>query len=227
MRIGIAASAALITLAVSAGARAQTVHLPVTEFTQDQSSLTGWFDPVARNTVYFDAFGKANPVVTGLNTQYGGNLSIDDQGDGTQRVVLVLHTKDALCYGANDAGMAFGRTAGQVTPTTPATSGDGLFRLEFTMPASPAGGPYVFPQAQAVLTPANEAMMTASISCKGELRTNTITGFVDGQTGMAHTTQTGLFDTGADAGGTGCPPEAEANCFPSERVTFKAIAKRN
>ena len=217
-----------MSLAVSAGAQAQTVQLPVTEFTQDQPNvLTGWSDPATGNVIWFDAFGKANPVLTGLNTQYGGSLSIHDQGDGTQRVVLVLHTKDGLCYGSNGAGIAFGRTVAQVTPTTPASSGDGLFRLEFTMPASPAGGPYVFPQAQAVLNQAREAMMTASISCKGELRTNTITGFVDGQTGMAHTTQTGLFDTGADADGTGCPAEKDANCFPSERVTFKAVGKRN
>ena len=59
------------------------------------------------------------------------------------------------------------------------------------------------------------------------MRTNAVTGFVDGQTGMAHTTQTGLFDTGADADGSGCPAEKDANCFPSERVTFKAVGKKN
>jgi hypothetical protein len=220
-----------MTLAVSAGARAQTVHLPVTEFTSDQLFLTGWNDPASGNIVFFDAFGKLSPAVTGLNTQYGGDLSIDDQGDGTQRVVLVLHTKDGLCYGRNKAGvLAFGRLSGQVTSENPASSGDGLFRFEFTMPSSPAGGPYVFPQSITALTAANDAMATATVTCKGELRAGTAafpTGFSEGQPGFAHTTQTGLFDTGADAGGTGCPAEKDANCFPSERVTFKAVGKKN
>ena len=99
--------------------------------------------------------------------------------------------------------------------------GDGLFRYEFTMPVGP------LPQWGAYFGPVGDAMATASISCKGELRNNTVTGFVEPQAGFAHTTQTGLYDTGADGGTLGCPPEKDANCFPSERVVFKATGRKN
>jgi hypothetical protein len=118
---------------------------------------------------------------------------------------------------------AFGSSLAEVVlqSATPAV-GDGMFRLEYT---TTAGAP--FPQYQTAMTPGNDAMATASISCKGALRDNAITGFVNGQTGFAHTTQTALYDTGADGGTIGCPPEKDANCFPSERVTFKAVGRKN
>jgi hypothetical protein len=224
MRLSIITAATGLALILTASAaRAQTVHLPVTDFTSIQNSAQAWQDPETGSIIVFDAFGRWNNVFgLGLNTQLGGQLSIRDQGDGTQRVIVVLHTKDALCYGTNGAGIAFGRNLNEVVnqDRTPSL-GDGLFRLEFTMPA---GG--TLPQWLAALGPGNDAMATASISCKGELRTNPLTGFVDGQIGFAHTTQTGLFDTGANAG-IGCPPEQDANCFPSEKVQFKASGRRN
>jgi hypothetical protein len=214
-------------MAVSAGAQAQTVHYPVTDFTAAQNQVTGWNDPATGYNVFFDAFGVVNNPA--LNTQYGGDLSIHDNGDGTQRVVLVLHTKDGLCWGTTPAVApaagslpAFGRSSWNPALGQAPSVGDGLFRFEFTMAV---GDP--LPRFGTVLGQAADAMATVSISCKGELRTNVVTGFVDGQPGFAHTTQTALFDTGADAEGTGCPPESDANCFPSERVTFKAVGKKN
>jgi hypothetical protein len=215
-----------MTLAVSAGARAQTVHLPVTDFVGIQTSIQGWQDPATGNIIYFDAFGRLNTFYhLGLNTQFGGDYSIHDQGDGTQRVILVLHTKDALCWGITTTGgnaPAFGRSTGEVLGGATASVGDGLFRYEFTMPAGGA-----LPQWGTFFGPAADAMATATISCRGELRTNAVTGFVAPQSGFAHTTQTALYDTGADGGTLGCPPEKDANCFPSERVVFKATGRKN
>jgi hypothetical protein len=212
-------------LAASTAARAQTVHLPITDFTHSPNNLTSvqsWLDPETGYIIVFDAFGHWNSQFSlGLNTQLGGQLSIHDQGDGTERVVLVLHTKDALCYGTAGGSLAFGRTLGQVRLGAAASLGDGLFRLEFT---KAVGAP--MPNWQGALGAQNDAMATASISCKGELRANAITGYVDGQPGFAHTTQTGLFDTGANAG-IGCPPEQDANCFPSEKVQFKASGRKD
>src|SRR4030095_585905 len=85
------------------------------------------------------------------------------------------------------------------------------------------GGRGAVPHWHNALAAGNDAMATASVSCKGEC-TNSITGFQDGQLGFAHTTQTGLMDTGATAG-IGCPPEQDGNCFPAEKVQFKAIGR--
>jgi hypothetical protein len=210
-----------MTLAVSAGARAQTVQYPITDFTNIQTSYQAWLDPATNSTILFDAFGYRNRVNNlGLGTQVGGELSVHDEGNGTQRVTVVLHTKNGLCWGVNPTP-AFGRSIGEVLQGATPSLGDGLFRYEFTMPVGP------LPKWGTYFGPAADAMATVSISCKGELRTNTITGFVEPQTGFAHTTQTALYDTGADSGGAGCPPEQDANCFPSEKVTFKATGRKN
>jgi hypothetical protein len=190
-----------------------TQHLPVSAFLDvlDPFDAVGVNDPVTGNTLNIDAYGKRN-VFFNLNlpTAVTGGVTVKDQGDGTQNVIVVVHTKNAICWGFNgDFVPAFGyRPFDVFSNLGPASLGDALIRLGYTQPTGPLGPPLFEDDINGV---------TASIMCDGQLRSGS--GYPDGTPGFAQTMQRGLFTTGVPGG---CPPERDATCFPAEKIQFKA-----
>jgi len=196
-------------------------QLPVSSFlaAQPATQIQIWFDPVTLNDLRFDAFGTRNAVL-GLNlgTSIDGRVTVRDLGGGTERVTVVLNTRDALCWGFVDLTPfvpAFGRNPAAVQGGAQASVGNGMTRIVFTQPTvSP------LPTWNQVITgtpPYVLESVTSAIMCQdGELRSGS--GFPDGTPGFAQTTQTGLYNTGAPGG---CPLEHDADCYPAEKVQFK------
>jgi hypothetical protein len=170
----------------------------------------GWADPASGNTLFFDAYGKRNTFF-GLNlgTTVTGEVTIKNLGDGTQKVSVKMHSNDAICWGINSSSQpAFGYAPSQVNAAQPASLGSALTRIDYTQPAGPLSLAY---------SPGNVvSTFSTALMCDGQLRDGS--GYPDGTPGLAQTTQTGLFSTGAPGG---CPPETNANCFPAEKVQFK------
>jgi len=203
-------------LATPAGLLAQTKKVPIRDFLDSTFGIQVWTDPASGNLLAFDAFGNANKNFDlGLPTVFGGGVTRRIQNDGSERVTVVLHTKDALCFGftgfPGPLVPAFGRNRQAVVAGATASLGDGFQRLEFAVPAAEAGKP--LPE---ILPLAEFLAVNATIMCHGELRTES--GFPPGAEGFAQTTQEGLFMTGAPGG---CPPEIDENCFPAEKIQFK------
>jgi hypothetical protein len=172
-------------------------------------AATTYTDPETGNRLIIDAYGKRNAFFDlNLSTTITGVLTIKDQGDGTQKVSVDLHTKNAICWGFNGSfEPAFGyRPVDVVNELGPASLGDAVTRIVYTQPTGPLTLPFEF------------TTLLATVMCDGELRFGS--GYSDGTPGLAQTTQTGLFNTGVPGG---CPPEKDADCFPAERVQFKAI----
>ncbi len=210
-------------LATSAGLLAQTQRLPISDYLDNQVTSTIWLEPANGNLLFFDAFGVLNENLDlGLGTVFGGRVTRRELNNGFERVTVVLHTKDALCFGFTGypgaLAPAFGRNALEVAGGAPASLGDGLIRIEFTLPA---GDP--LPAFFDMFTPPiiTDLALNATIMCHGELRTES--GFPPGAEGLAQTTQEGLFITGVPGG---CPPETDGNCFPAEKVQFKQTSRR-
>ena len=200
-------------------------HLPVSSFLAAQPATQGqpWSDPVTSSLLVFDAFGKRNAAL-GLNlgTTIDGQVTVRDLGGGTERVTVVLNTRNALCWGfAEVSGIlvpAFGRTPAAVQNGAPASLGDGMTRIAFTQPTGsplPSWNQFITSTPPYVLESVSSAVMCQD----GELRSGS--GFPDGTPGFAQTTQTGLYNTGAPGG---CPLEHDADCYPAEKVQFKPTA---
>ena len=192
-------------------APAQTQQLPISTFLDQQAPNAAlvWFDPVSGNTILFDAYGKRDALF-GLNlgTTVDGRVSIQYHND-SQRVVVDLRTDNAFCsvFDANSEP-AFGYKIPEILGGVgPAALGIGMTRFVYS--PQPVG-PIDFDGEM-------DAIMT-TISCKGQLRA--ASGYPEGTPGFAQTTQTGLFYTGVPGG---CPLEHDADCFPAEKVQFKAV----
>lgn len=214
---------ALVTPTTSRG-QGLVQQLPASSFlaAQPATQIQFWFDPVTLNDLRFDAFGKRNAAL-GLNlgTTVDGHVTVRDLGGGTERVTVVLNTRNALCWGFVDLTPvvpAFGRIPAAVQAGAPASLGDGMTRIAFT---KPAGSP--LPNWTQVITstpPYVLESVTSAVMCQdGELRSGS--GFPDGTPGFAQTTQTGVYNTGAPGG---CPLEHDADCYPAEKVQFKPTA---
>jgi hypothetical protein len=206
-------------LTMPAGLLAQTQKSPISDFLNNQNGRQAWLDPATGNTLFFDAFGVFNNNFgLGLGTVFGGHVTRRELNDGSARVTVVLHTKNALCWGFTPvSNPAFGRSFAEVAGGATASLGDALTRIEF--PLASAGDP--LPTWSAIVL-GTQGFSVTTIMCHGELRTES--GFPAGTKGFAQTTQTGgLFTTGVPGG---CPPETNANCFPAEKIRFKATGRK-
>ena len=190
---------------------AQTQQLPIDVYLGQLGPLDalGWSDPKSGNFMVIDVYGKLNATRgLGLDTTVTGGVSVTPLPNNLQRVTVRLLTNNALCYGFNgDGAAAFGyRPLEVLNGVGPAALGRAMTSLVYSpQPIGPIdfGGPL-------------DRQMT-SITCDGQLRAGS--GYPAGTPGFAQTTQTGLFSTGAPGG---CPLEGDADCFPAEKVQFKA-----
>ena len=213
----------LCMLAIPAPSFGQVQHLPISAFldAQPQNSYVIWWEVAPDRWLYFDAFGKrANAFNLDLDMRFQGGVTKSVLPDGRAHVSVILHTWNAVCWGfqGNGAGTllpAFGYNPSQVyNGIGPASLGDGMMAIEFTMPSPDTPlppyrliGNATYPMESVI----------AVVNCSGELRD--ASGFPDGTPGNAHTTQRGLFTTGIPSG---CPA---ADCWPAEKVQFKATGK--
>lgn len=219
--VGFVAVAAVMSAIAPISGQRRVQQIPISSFVdiQTPTQTITWTDPVSLNRLRFDLFGKRNEAL-GLNlgTSITGQVTIRDLGGGTERVNVIMYTGDGVCWGF--AGLppspAFGRSPVEILAGAQASLGDELMRLDFTQPTgSPlpsfgeifGGPPFVLEQ------------LSATLRCQnGELRF--ASGLPDGTSGFAEATQIGLFATGVPSG---CPPQ-NADCFPAERVQFKATS---
>jgi hypothetical protein len=209
---------AVLGLLISTSSLAQVQQLPISSFLNAQAPLQVqfWSDPVTGGLLGFDVFGKRNATL-GLNlgTSVSGSVVIRDLGNGTELVTVDVHAQNAACWGFVGIVPAFGRTPAEIAAGAPASLGDGHVRFVFTQPTGnplPTWNVIAFGGPPIVL----ETVITDIICQGGELRAGS--GFPEGTSGFAQTTQTGLLSTGVPAG---CPPEKDGDCFPAEKVQFK------
>jgi hypothetical protein len=169
-----------------------------------------WIDPASSSFIRIDAYGRLNALFgLGLPTTVSGRVTARDLRDGTEQITVLLHSRNALCWGAN-AGTApstpmFGYAPqGVVSGAGPAATGDVTTRLVYA------------PQPNGEFNINGEIEnWFGTIRCDGTLRAGS--GYAEGTPGFAQSTQVGLLSTGVP---DGCPPEKDANCFPSEVVRF-------
>jgi hypothetical protein len=209
--LGLAAAAMLIMASVGR-TPAQTEQLPISAFLDllPNTAFQSWFDPSNGNLLLIDAYGKRNAALNlNLGTTVDGRVTVMDLRDGTQRVTVHLQTRNAICWGFNEAFQpAFGYSPVAVRNNVgPAALGTSITRIVYE--PQPVGS-------IDVNWPIETYMGT--VSCQGLLRAGS--GFPEGTEGFAQTTQIGIFGTGVP---TGCPPERDASCFPAEKVQFKPL----
>jgi hypothetical protein len=184
--------------------------------------LTAWNDPATHRVLTLDGFGKRAEsfALNALNTTFEGSVLVREFDNARAHVSVVLHTKNAVCWGFQrdnsdtNPVAAFGYAPHEVAAGAAPSLGDGLFKIEFLIPwptsrlptyyETQPGDP-VYPRLQ----------LSHVVNCSGALRAGS--GYPDGTPGAARTTQVGLFATGTPSG---CPPERNANCYPSERIDW-------
>jgi hypothetical protein len=200
----------LIVIALAESASAQTQQFPITAWTDllAPTASSIWMDPASGNQVRFDTFGKLNGTLSlGLGTTVSGSVTLMEIGDGMQQVVIHVNTTNGICWGLNaNNEPAFGyRPAEILSGLGPAAVGRTTWRItQFPQPV----GPIRFWPIQSII---------GNLTCDGVLRAGS--GYPEGTPGFAQTTQTGLGMTGVPGG---CPREHDADCFPAEKVQFKA-----
>src|SRR5215207_218828 len=209
IRRGILTLGGCILILFAVPARAQTQQLPIETFLNlvGPTANLVWSDPSSGNFVRIDTFGKVNATLSlNLGTSVTGQVMVRDLGDGTQQVTVIIHTKDAICWGFNGSNQpAFGYNPVDVlNGVGPAALGQATTRLVFE------------PQPVGPISLGDLESLVATVTCNGVLRAGS--GYPAGTPGIAHTTQVGLGGTGVPSG---CPPEVDANCFPAEKVVFK------
>jgi hypothetical protein len=206
----------LCVLAIPTVCFGQTQQLPIGDFFDAQASAIGWIDPATDRTLYFNAFGKrAKYYNLNVGSTFEGREMVRVLADGRAHVTVILHTRNAICWGFQGDGEgnyipAFGYSPGLVAGGYVASLGDGMMNLEFTMPSPDSA---LQPVYQIPLE-----SIVAVINCKGELRDGS--GSPDGTPGLARTTQRVLYTTGVPSG---CPA---GDCAPTERVEFEPIGKK-
>jgi hypothetical protein len=200
------------------------LKLPVSVWldAQPPEILTAWNDPATHRVLTLDGFGKRAEsfALNALNTTFEGSVLVREFDNARAHVSVVLHTKNAVCWGFQrdnsdtNPVAAFGYAPHEVAAGAAPSLGDGLFKIEFLIPwptsrlptyyETQPGDP-VYPRLQ----------LSHVVNCSGALRAGS--GYPDGTPGAARTTQVGLFATGTPSG---CPPERNANCYPSERIDW-------
>jgi hypothetical protein len=211
---------------------AQAEQRPIEDFlavqraTSDWVDYTIWSDPANGYVMRFDAFGKLDEYF-GLNVPptFDGRVTVRPLADGQAHVSVLVHTRGALCYGRvpgtpSFTDNAFGYRPAAVLAGMPASLGDGLLRIEFTMPSPSSPLPAYFDLTAYGIPGYSLATLSTAINCDGVLHPPS--GYKEGTPGKARTTQTGLLATGVPGG---CPPEKDADCFPAERVEFWATER--
>ena len=125
-----ASFAGLTVLAVSTYASNLTIDAFIS--VQGPNQTTAWNDPASGNVMVYDAFGKLDDT-NGLNlgTAITGRITSTTVGDGTDRVTVIVHTKNGLCYGFAPGGQAFGHTVAQVLGGAPAALGNAITSATF------------------------------------------------------------------------------------------------
>lgn len=202
---------AVMIIASAERTQGQTEQLPISAFLDllPPTAFEGWSDPTNGNILFIDAFGKRNAALNlNVGTTVNGKVMVMDLGDGTQRVTVQLQTRNAICWGVNSNFQpAFGYSPAAVLNNLgPAALGSLNMRIVYE--PQPVDQFDVFGSFET---------WTSTVNCQGLLRPGS--GFPQGTEGFAHTTQIGLFGTGAPGG---CPPEQDASCFPAEKVLFTA-----
>lgn len=205
-------------------ARAVSEQRPISDFLAVQlNTVATWCtqaDALPNRCVAFDAFGKrAEAWGLDLGTTFAGSVMVRELADGTAHVSVVLRTKNALCWGGQwDEVLgryvdAFGYNAMLVSAGNPASLGDGLTKLEFTMPSPDAPLPN-YGQLMYIGDP-DYPLLSANteISCKGVLRIGS--GYPDGTPGAAHIAQVMLLQQWYKR--ELCPA---GDCWPTEVVNF-------
>ena len=205
------------------------LKLPVIIWLEAQplEATTSWHDPATHRVLNLDGFGKRAQYfgLSGLDTTFEGSVWVREYGDDRAHVSVILHTKNAVCWGfqgdGNEANYqeAFGFAPSQVAGGSTPSLGDGLFKIEFLIPwptdhlptyyEIQPGDP-VYPRLQ----------LSHVVNCSGVLRA--ASGYLEGTPGMARTTQVGLFDTGT---ASGCPHERNANCYPAEKIDWRPTGR--
>ena len=206
------------------------LNLPVSIWLDAQTPemTTAWNDPATHRVLTLDGFGKRAESfgLNGLNTTFEGSVLVREYDDARAHVSVVLHTRNAVCWGFQRDNSdtnpleAFGYAPYEVAEGATPSLGDGLFKIEFLIPwptnrlptyyETQPGDP-VYPRLQ----------LSHVVNCRGTLRAGS--GYPDGTPGAARTTQVGLFTTGTPSG---CPPERNANCYPSERIDWWPTGRR-
>jgi hypothetical protein len=204
-------------LLVARPAVAQVRHLPLNDFLSVQFAQVCWTDPASPNVLCFDLYG-ARAAIFGLDlgTTFNGDVQINDLGNGRERVIVNWQTRGANCAGFTDAGPALGYLPIEVAGGAPPVLGDGHTIFQWTQPTG-SGMPT---QAEIFDDPTGARVaekVQTSVMCHGQLRAGS--GYPEGTPGLGATTQVGNFHSGVP---TGCPPEKDADCFPAEKVQFKA-----
>jgi hypothetical protein len=211
-------AAVIASISLGAWAAGASVrHLPLSDFLSVQTAQICWTDPASPNVLCFDLYG-ARAAANGLNvgTTFNGDVQINDLGNGRERVIVNWQTQGAICVGFTDVDFAIGNFAVDVAHGAPAVLGDGHTIFQWTQPTG-SGMP-----TQAVIfddpTGARVAeKVLTNVMCRGALRAGS--GYPDGTPGFGATTQVGNLRTGVPSG---CPPEKDGDCFPAEKVQFKA-----
>ena len=133
-------------------------------------------------------------------------------------MIVNWQTNNAVCAGIDvNFDFAFGFFPFEIANGAPTSSlGDGHTIFQWTQPTG-SGMPT---QAQIFDDPTGARVaekVQTSVMCHGQLRDGS--GYPEGTPGFGATTQVGNFHTGVP---TGCPPEKDGDCFPAEKVQFKA-----
>ncbi len=197
---------------------AQTVRLPISSFLDAQTfdDFMPATDPITGSFLGFDVFGRRAALFSlDVGTSFSGSVVIRDLHDGTEQVTVNLHTSNGICWGFTPAGPAFGHEPGEVLLGARASLGDAHTVLVFTQPS---GNP--LPSFFTIFAGAPIVALTldTGIMCQnGELRAGS--GYPEGTSGFAQTRQTGIAHVGVPSG---CPPERDGDCFPAEKIQFKA-----
>jgi hypothetical protein len=211
-------------------ARAVAEQRPISDFLAVQlNTVESWCtqaDVSPSRCVAFDAFGKrAEYFGFDLGTSFAGNVKVRELPDGTAHVSVLLRTTNALCWGGQwDDSLgryvdAFGYNGTLVSEGNPPSLGDGLTKLEFTMPSPDAPLPN-YRQLMYIGDPDYPLLSaSAEISCKGVLRSGS--GYPDGTPGAAHIAQVFLLQQWYKQ--ELCPA---GDCWPAEVVNFRATGAR-
>lgn len=204
-------SLAAFTITSTAQVRDLGMDAFLNQFTGNEHQ--SWFDPASNNFIRIDAYGRLNTVFNlGLPTLVDGRVTARDLGDGTEQVTVIGRSRNVLCWGSNlsttPSTPMFGYSPnGVISGVGPASVGETLYRLVYT--PQPVNQFDAFGEVE---------FWFGTATCKGQLRAGS--GYAEGTPGFAQTTQTGLLSTGVP---TGCPQEHDADCFPAEKIQFKAV----
>ena len=199
----------VVAFAFAGKAVAQTEHYPITAWTSllGPSAASTWFGPEG-DRVVFDTFGKLNQTFNlDLGTEVDGNVTVRYLGDGMQQVVIHVRTTNGLCWGfnANNQPAIGFRPIDVLNGIGSAAVGRSTWRIT------------QLPQPVGPIRSWGVESIIGNVNCYGLLRAGS--GYPEGTPGFGQTTQTGLGMTGVP---DGCPPEQNANCFPAEKLQFKA-----